>query len=406
MSTDAAVVRERLDELAAISEEQGRLTRRFATPALARAASLVGEWMEAAGMTVRHDAVGNVVGRHDGPPEAPVLVIGSHLDTVPDAGRFDGPLGVLAGIAIVERLRARDARLRFAVEVVGFADEEGARFGTAYLGSAAYCGRFDPAWLDLEDADGVSMAHAIRSVGGDPDAISGAACDPAALCGYLELHIEQGPVLEAEGLAVGVVTAIVGQTRVRVSFTGKPGHAGCVPMTLRRDALAAAAEAVLAVEAAAREQDDLVATVGTLTVEPGASNVVPGKATVSVDVRHPDDAIRARAVAGIEHTLEAIALARGMTCAWTIVQDTAAVTTSSDLTTSLEESIAALGHPVRRLVSGAGHDAVVMAAVAPVAMLFVRCAGGISHSPDEAVSEEDVAVALDIVDGLLTRLDR
>lgn len=405
MSGTAARVIERLGALAAISEETGRLTRRFATPALREATTLVRGWMGEAGMSVRHDAVGNVVGRYAGAgADARVLVLGSHLDTVPGAGRFDGALGVVAGIAAVERLAARGAHLPFAVEVVGFADEEGTRFGTAYLGSAAYCGSFDPTWLDLRDADGISMSTAIRGAGGDPDGIAAAACDTASLAGYCEVHMEQGPVLEAEDLPVGVVSAVAGQTRARLTFTGEAGHAGTVPMTLRRDALAAAAEAVLAVEAVGGAGEGLVATVGELAVEPGAGNVVPGRVIASLDVRHADDAERLAALTEIEHRVRALADARGVALGWEALQQASAVTTSPELTATLAGAIGELGHPVRSLVSGAGHDAVLLATVTPVAMLFVRCAGGVSHSPEESVSEADIAVALDVLDCFVARL--
>lgn len=389
MSATAAEVLARADELAAISEEPQRLIRRFATPALTRAGALVAGWMQDAGMTVRRDAVGNVIGRvGDGVP----LVLGSHIDTVPNAGRFDGPLGVLAALAVVERLGADAPPL----EVVAFADEEGTRFGTAYLGSAAYAGAFERDWLELADADGITMADAIRAAGGDPEAAVGA---PAPrLAGYVEVHIEQGPVLEREGLPVGVVTAIAGQTRASLTLTGEAGHAGTLPMAGRRDALAAAAELVLAVEQIGRSEEGLVATVGTLSVPFGAPNVVPAQAQLSLDVRHAVDEIRAEAVASIRTEFERIAAARNLDRLWSPLQDSAAVEIAPELRERLERAVEATGYPVRRLVSGAGHDAVVLGRICPVAMLFVRCEGGVSHDPRESVSEEDVAVALDVLE--------
>jgi allantoate deiminase len=400
----AAAVLDRADRLAACTEEPGRLTRRFATPALAAAGDLVLGWMHDAGMTPRRDAIGNVVGRREPPGGggAGTVVLGSHLDTVRDAGRYDGMLGVLVALACVERLR--DAP--FAVEVLGFADEEGVRYGTAYLGSSVVAGTFDPAALERRDADGVTMRSAIEAFGGDPGSLAAARRDPGDLLGYVEVHIEQGPVLEAEGLPVGVVTGIAGQTRAEVVYSGVAGHAGTVPMGLRRDALVAAAELVGAADARARETDGLVATVGELRVEPGASNVIPARATLSLDVRHLDDAVRAAAVADLRQRAGAIAAARGAEVAWTEVQTTGAVACSPALLGELEAAVDAAGVRVARLPSGAGHDAAVMSRLCDVALLFVRCEGGISHNPAEAVTAEDVAVAIDVTSRMLDRLAR
>jgi allantoate deiminase len=394
----ATLVLERADALAECTEEPGRLTRRFATPALARAGDLVLGWMRDAGMAARRDAIGNVVGRWEPPggATAGTLLLGSHLDTVVDAGRYDGMLGVLVALAVVERVR--DAP--FAVEVYGFADEEGVRYGTAYLGSSVVAGTFDPAMLERTDADGVPM----RDVIADPSALAGARRDRDDLLGYVEVHIEQGPVLEAEGLPVGVVTGIAGQTRAEVAFDGVAGHAGTVPMDLRHDALVAAAELVCAAEA--RAVDGLVATVGELRVDPGASNVIPARTRLSLDVRHLDDATREAAVADLRERAGAIAAARGVAADWNEVQATGAVACSSGLMAELEAAVADAGVQVRRLPSGAGHDAAVMARVCDVAMLFVRCAGGISHNPAEAVAAEDVAVAIEVTSRLLDRLAR
>jgi hydantoinase/carbamoylase family amidase len=393
----AADVLARADELAAISEEPGRLTRRFATPALARAGDRVAGWMEEAGLTVRRDAVGNLIGgaHGDGPP----LVLGSHLDTVPNAGRYDGVLGVLAALGAVERLAARGERPPVPVEVVAFADEEGTRFGTSYLGSAAYTGAMEREWLDLVDADGVTLAEAIVAAGGDPErAVASAA---PTLAGYLEVHIEQGPVLEREDLAVGIVSAIAGQTRVRVVARGEAGHAGTLPMAARRDALAAASEVVLEVERVGRSTDGLVATIGAMSISPNVANVVPGEVRMLLEVRHADDAVRAGATHAVRAGVERIASARGVDVAWTLRYDTPAVELSPDLRRRLAASVEAAGQPVRTLVSGAGHDAVVLSRICPAAMLFVRCAGGISHDPRESVAEADVAVALAVLERFL-----
>jgi allantoate deiminase len=396
---------ERCDALAAFSEEPGRLTRRFATKALRGASNAVGAWMAEAGMEVREDAAGNLVGRYAPSGEGEgALLLGSHLDTVRDAGRYDGALGVLAAIGAVAALAERGERLPFAVEVYAFSDEEGTRFGTGYLGSAAVAGAFDPAWLERRDEDGVSMADALRAYGGDPDRLAEARRDGADLVGYVELHIEQGPVLEERGLPVGVVEAIAGQTRWDVELRGAAGHAGTVPMESRHDAACAAAELVLAVEESARERPGLVATVGELTALPGAANVIPGEARLSVDVRHADDAVRREALAVIEGEAERIAARRGLAVTSRPRFEHGAVRCSPELVTALEAAVAASGVEPLRLVSGAGHDAVQLAGAMPVGMLFVRCAGGVSHDPAEAVAEDDVATALDVLGELLAKL--
>ena len=386
--------------LGEISEEPGRLTRRYGTPALARAADLVAEWMEGAGLAVRRDAVGNLIGRTGG--DGPPFVLGSHLDTVPDAGRYDGPLGILVALAIVERLTPGGTPPRRPLEVVAFADEEGTRFGTAYLGSTAYVGAFERDWLDLVDDDGITLGEAILALGGDPEAAL--ALPAPELAGYLEVHIEQGPVLEREGRRVGVVSAIAGQTRVRVVLSGEAGHAGTVPMAARHDALAAAAEVVLAVERVGRSTDGLVSTVGAMSLAPNVGNVVPGEARMLLEVRHADDDVRARAAEAIRGEVERIASVRGVDASWTLRYDTPAVELAPDLRRRLEAAIEAAGHPVRSLVSGAGHDAVALSRVCGASMLFVRCAGGISHDPRESVDEADVAAALDVVERFVREL--
>ncbi len=394
MTGTAADVLARCATLGEISEEPDRLTRRVATPALAKAGEVVARWMEDAGMTTRRDAVGNVIGRHGG-GERP-LVLGSHLDTVPNAGTFDGPLGIVAAIAVVERLAAGGPQPSRPVEVVAFADEEGTRFGTSYLGSAAYVGAFEPAWLDHVDGEGITLRDAIRALGGEPE--SALEASAPGLSGYLEIHIEQGPVLEREGLPVGVVTAIAGQTRARIVLTGEAGHAGTLPMDARHDALAAAAEAVLAVERHGRAEPGLVATVGALALSPNVGNVVAGEVRMLLDMRHADDGVRRRAAEEVRADVEGIAAARGVDATWTTRYDTPAAVLDATLRGRLADALQMQGIPVRDLVSGAGHDAVVLSRICPAAMLFVRCAGGISHDPRESVSEQDVAVALDVLE--------
>jgi allantoate deiminase len=400
-------VMERCRELSAVSEEDGRLTRRFATPAMARANDLVGGWMAAAGLQVRTDAAGNLIGRLEGgDPAAGTLLLGSHLDTVRDAGAFDGPLGVLVALACVERVRAEGIVLPFAIDILGFSDEEGLRYGTAYLGSRAVSGSFDPALLDLVDDDGVSLGDALRAFGGAPEGVAGAARRGEPLLGYCEVHIEQGPVLEGRDVAVGVVSAIAGATRAELDFSGRAGHAGTVPMDARHDAACAAAEWVLAVEAAARAEPGLVATVGRLEARPGAPNVVPGTAVASLDVRHSEDAVREAAVSGLRAEAQRIGSARGVEVAWREVMSAPAVAADGALTAALSAAVAERGLPVVTLASGAGHDGVALAELTGVAMLFVRCAGGISHHPDESVEEADVAVALDVLHAFVRGLAR
>ena len=397
--SSAARVLERCDALAAISEETGRLVRRFATPALREAVDTVGGWMRDAGLAVREDGVGNLIGRHG---EGPALVLGSHLDTVIDAGRYDGPLGVLGAIAVAERLGDRE--LPFALEVVAFADEEGVRYSTAFLGSSAMAGSFDTTQLGDTDAQGIAMAEAIRAYGGDPEAIGSAARAPGDVLAFCELHIEQGPVLEHGGVPVGIVTTITGQNQVELVFRGEAGHAGTMPMQRRHDALAAAAEWIVGAEALARGREDMVATVGLIRVEPGARNVIPGSAALSLDLRHTDDPTRRAALDDLRGQAERIAAARDIALEWTVVGETEALPLDPHLAGRLEEAVRATGTPVALLASGAGHDGVAMSALAPVAMLFVRCEGGISHNPAEAVAEADVAVALDVLERFVVSL--
>lgn len=399
------LVMQRIDALAQISEEDGKLTRRFASPAMRRANELVGGWLREAGMAVRTDAIGNLIGHYPGAqPEGKTFLLGSHLDTVRDAGKFDGALGVVAAIACVQGFHETNTRLPFAMEVAGFADEEGVRFQSNYLGSRALAGAFDPADLQRTDTSGITMADAIREFGGHPGALASAQCDASRLLGYAEVHIEQGPVLEQKNQAVGVVSAIAGQTRARIRFIGEAGHAGTVPMQLRRDALAAAAELVLAAESLAQDRGGLVATVGEITALPGAGNVIPGEARLSLDVRHPDDAVRERAGEDLKRRAEEIAAARGVSLRWEAVSQTAAVICHPGLTTLMANAVKRHQPEAPLLTSGAGHDAAALAAITPVTMLFVRCKGGISHNPAESASEADVGVALAVLNDFLKSL--
>jgi allantoate deiminase len=355
----------------------------------------VHEWMDQAGMTVRRDNIGNLRGRYEGAGDA-TLLLGSHLDSVRDAGKYDGPLGVMVAIAAVQRLHDAGRRLPFAIEVLAFADEEGLRYGSTYLGSRAIAGTFDARDLARTDSAGITMAEAIRAFGGDPsriaeDRISG------ELLGYCEVHIEQGPVLEARALPVGVVTAIAGQSRMQVELTGQAGHAGTVPMDRRRDALAAAAELVLAVEATATTQPGLVATVGMLEVEPGVSNVIPGHATLSLDVRHADDRMRGEVCEALLARTRELAKRRKLEVEIRSVSENAAVRCAPELVSVWNQAVKDSRLQPLELTSGAGHDAVALSALTGVGMLFVRCKGGVSHNPAESVTAADVSVSIDVL---------
>jgi len=398
MAHEAALLLQRIEALAAISEEPDMLVRRSLTPAMRQAQNLVAGWFQDAGLAVREDALGNLIGRWEGAtPNAGVFVLGSHLDTVRDAGKYDGPLGVLTALAVAERLRAADQHLPFALEILAFTDEEGLRFHTSYLGSSAMAGVFQLEWLAVTDAQGISVAEALRAYGGNPAAVGSCARLAEEVRGYCEVHIEQGPVLEACGLPVGVVTGIAGQDRVTVTFLGTPGHAGTVPMALRHDALCAAAEWILAVEGQAWAPEGCVATVGQVEVRPGASNVIPGEVSLSLDLRHQEDALRRQAVEDLQMEAAAIGARRGVGVRWQPVQSSPAVPCNPNLIDALARAIAECGYPLCKLASGAGHDAAPLSALTSVAMLFVRCAGGVSHNPAESVTASDVGIAIEVL---------
>lgn len=386
----------RCDAAALFTEEPGRITRTFCSPAMADLHVALRGWMTAAGMQTRVDAAGNLFGRYESPlrPNAPALLIGSHLDSVPNAGRYDGVLGVMLGLALVEAVQQSGLQLPFALEVVGFSEEEGVRYGIPFIGSRALVGDCE-GLLNRQDSQGISVADALRHFGCDPSNIGSAELAAERYCGYLEPHIEQGPVLEYEKSPLSVVTAIAGQTRAMVRFVGVAGHAGTVPMELRRDALAAAAVWIIGVESIGHQNPGLVATVGTIEVLPGASNVIPGEARLRLDIRHTDDAVRASALNYLDAELGfGLSEQRNVGFHFSIVHEHSAVAMDSRLSKLLEESIAAAGHRTLHLPSGAGHDAAVMARRWPAAMLFIRCTGGVSHHPDESVTLADVTSAL------------
>jgi len=378
--------------LAACSDEPGFTTRTFLSDSMRKVHGMMGVWMTAAGMDVRVDPAGNLRGVFAGAStDARRLLVGSHLDTVPHAGAFDGVLGVVMGVSLVESLHGR--RLPYGIEVIGFSDEEGVRFGVPFIGSRALVGELDASLLAAQDPDGVSVAQAIRNFKLDPSRMVDARADANPL-GYLEFHIEQGPLLESVDCPVAVVDRISGRTATDVTFVGAAGHAGTTPMSGRRDAVAGAAEWIGCVEALARGTKGLVATSGRIDAEPGAANVIAGRCRVTLDVRHADDTVRTAAVERLRLEAQEIGARRRLEIEWAPRLDQSAAAMDPQLVAVLARALDAAGAPMTVMSSGAGHDAMVLAAYMPAAMLFIRTPGGISHHPDESVNEGDVAVAL------------
>ncbi|QJX49292.1 Zn-dependent hydrolase [Hymenobacter taeanensis] len=396
----------RIEELAAISEDTEGVTRTFGTPAFLAGSALVRSWMENSGLETRLDNIGNVRGRlvsHN--PNAKTFVLASHIDTVVNAGKYDGPLGVLLGLDMLEQLIAQQVELPFHIELIAFSDEEGVRFHTTYLGSKVVAGSFDPGLLAKQDDNGLTLADAISMMGGHLGHLAADAIPAPNWLGYFEVHIEQGPVLWERQIPVALVTAIAGQQRIELTWCGMAGHAGTVPMGMRRDALAGVAEFVLLVEEFGRKhQHELVATVGKLDVRHAASNVIPGEVVCSLDLRSADAARLQVAYEELRALTEALAARRGLELHWHLIQYTPPVACDAGMNTLLAQAIADSGHEVVALVSGAGHDAVPISAVAPATMLFVRCFEGISHNPLERVELADLAATLPVTDRFLSLL--
>ena len=408
----------RLGHLARFSSEPDALTRRYLTPEHRGAAELVAGWMREAGMTASIDAAATVVGRYEGCPEghreghharqgagAPALLLGSHIDTVRDAGRYDGTLGVVTAIEAVARLHAAGERLPYAIEVLAFGDEEGSRFPVTLSGSRAVAGTFDMATLDAVDPDGVCLRDALVAFGCAPETIPLIARRSADVLAYCEVHIEQGPVLEAQGLPVGIVTAIAGGSRFKVAVEGVAGHAGTVPMRLRRDAVCAAAEMILAVETLAAGTEGLVATTGVIAADPGAVNVIASGAFFTLDIRSDDDTVRRDAIARLDDRFRDIARRRRVGVEIRRTYDQRATPCHPALMAQLEAAVARAGIAPLRLTSGAGHDGLAMRALCPIGMLFVRCRGGISHNPAESITAADAGVASAVLLDFLRRFD-
>jgi allantoate deiminase len=403
--TLARQIMDRADELARYSEMIVGITRRYGTSVLAGVLDIAEGWFREAGMVTERDAFGSLIGTYaaaEGSTETRPFVIGGHLDSVKDAGRYDGILGVLSGLAVVQSLREEGRRLPFPVQVIAFADEEGLRFNSTLIASRAWAGLGIEKQLQYPDADGVTLAEAMSAFGGDPAFYRD---NPApVILGFIEAHIEQGPVLEREELPVGIVSAIVGSARGEFTIQGMAGHAGTVPMAMRKDALAAAAEIVLAVERIGRETEGLVATVGELDVRPGATNVIPGEVRMTCEVRHASTEVYEGAIAAIRERVGEVCAARGLSFTFREIAGYEPTPMDEGLRASLRQAIEGEGYRPIELTSGAGHDAINVAKIAPAAMLFVRCKDGISHNPAESITTEDAEAAIRVMTRFLDSL--
>lgn len=394
----AKQVMARCDALGALSQDPSCLDRRYLSKQHKQANQLASNWMTQAGMTTWQDSVGNIWGRYrSDKPNASRLIIGSHLDTVPNGGKYDGMLGVVAPISLLTLLKEHDVKFPFHIDVVGFCDEEGTRFGTTLLGSRALTGQWNDDWRYLKDENGVSLEQAMKDFGLNFNQVSQATIPNNDILGYLELHIEQGPVLEQENLPVGVVSAIAGAKRFTLSVTGMAGHAGTVPMSMRHDALCASAEMILAVESTSCQHDNVVATVGKIENKPNGVNVIAGHCQFSLDIRSEDDTLRDAALAEILQKLRHIAHKRGVNINIEQTHNAPAVHCDHALKTALIKGVEKTEITPKILASGAGHDAMAMAEICPVAMLFTRCKGGISHHPAESITQYDVAASLSVM---------
>ncbi len=401
----AAAVMERIDALAEISENRDNLTRVSLSPEHLRANALVGEWMEQAGMQVRTDAIGNIIGRIEGTSEGPAIMLGSHLDTVRDGGRYDGMLGVVIPLICLQVLHARGQRLPYPVEITGFCDEEGVRFPSTLLGSRAIAGTLNESVLTETDRQGISIADALSDFGQNPAALQSAKRSPKDFQGFVEIHIEQGPVLEKEDLPVGVVTAISGAVRYRIKVGGKAGHAGTVPMEMRQDALAGASECILDIERICQQLPDVVGTTGYIRAMPGAGNVIAGEVELSLDLRSSTDKQRLSAEQQILQTITESCKRRNLTIVAEKTYEAASVTCDNRLSEQLAGAVVDSGHRLLSLPSGAGHDAMALAGLTPVAMLFVRCKDGLSHHPDESITAEDAGATCNVLLNFLTNFN-
>ena len=413
MDTDLSLANDIFDKinaLAELSENESHLTRRSLTEEHLRANNLVGQWMRDAGMQVHTDAAGNIIGRLEGIASGvettgrPAMLTGSHLDTVRNGGCYDGMLGVVLPLVCLQYLKDSGERLPYPVEVVGFCDEEGVRFPSTLIGSRAIAGTLKPEVLKERDADNISIAEALETFGASGN-LETAARTGSQLLGFIECHIEQGPVLEQEDLPVGIVTAISGASRFNITVTGKAGHAGTVPMNLRKDALVAASECIVEIEKLCTDLPDVVGTVGQINAQPGAGNVIPGECIFSLDLRSSDDSHRAMATTKIEDALQAIAQRRQVEINIDCTYQAAGVVCDSWLTGQLGNAVKNTGYRLHSMPSGAGHDAMAIAGITRIAMLFVRCRDGLSHHPDESISKEDAQAAARVLITFLQQFD-
>ncbi len=395
----AAQIMQRCELLGGLSALPDAVCRTYLTPEHQQCNDQVAAWLEAAGLDAWQDSVGNQWGRLAASTraDAPSLIVGSHLDTIPNAGKYDGILGVLLGLAVAEKLKAQGQTLPFHLDIVGFGDEEGSRFGATLLGSRAVAGTWDPAWFDLQDSDAVTLLEALEHFGGSAEEVGKSSRASDALAGYIEVHIEQGPVLEQANQPLGVVTSIAGARRFRLTVQGQAGHAGTVPMTMRQDAMVAAAQVVLLVEQLATEHG-IVATVGDLSCKPGAANVIAGQCTLSLDIRADSDSKRDSVVDALQQQVEALLNVRGLQASWVETHCAAAVACADSFQKLMADALTDMSLPSPRLMSGAGHDAMAIAEICDIGMLFLRCAGGVSHHPAESVTTEDVALAIEALE--------
>ena len=397
---------DRINELAGFSEDKDCITRTFGTEAFVASRKKILSWMKDAGLDVRTDNIANVRGKlRSSIPRAKTLVIGSHYDTVINAGKFDGPLGIVLGLDLIQNLTKTKKQLPFNIELIAFSDEEGVRFHTTYLGSKVVAGSFDNNLLEKKDALSITLEDVIHSTGGDSKKLNEDSIAGTEWAGYFEIHIEQGPILYDKNIPVGIVSGIAGQKRIEIIFNGIAGHAGTVPMDMRTDALCAASEFILAVENfAVANKDNIVATVGKLEILNAASNVIPGKVICSLDIRSPRGSILSSAYQAINKSCKHICMKRGLLFEWNLVQESNPVACDEQMSTLLKKAIMDSGYEVVQLVSGAGHDAVPISEISPVAMLFVRCFQGISHNPLENVELKDIAAAIHVSDNFIKNL--
>lgn len=396
----------RINKLAGITETPNMVTRMYGTDAFMKGRKLVSEWMGEAGLQTTFDNIGNVRGKYlCGKNDAKTLVIASHIDTVVNAGKWDGPLGVIMGLDLIETIIYNKKELPFNIELIGFADEEGVRFHTTFLGSKAVVGSFDETWLEKDDKDGVSLKEALEKMGGSATDLFKDAIPKDDWLGYFELHIEQGPVLWEKDVPVALVMAIAGQKRIQLTIAGMAGHAGTVPMDMRQDALCCAAEIISTIEEfGLTNKENIVATVGKLDVLNGASNVIPGEVVCSLDLRSADENKLEASYFALKELIKMICAKRNVKLKWELVQSSSPTLCDDKFVGLLNDSIIQSNFESIKLVSGAGHDGVAIAEVAPICMLFVRCFKGISHNPLENVEAKDIAAALKVSDLFLIKL--